>query len=130
MTLFEKATKEKVRFETSKGSISVEDLWDLPLTSNETDVCLDDIAKGLSKALKQDSESFVEKKTPVNTILETKFSIVKCVIKAKLKDIEVKEHAAEIKAKKEKIIDIIAEKEDDRLKESSITALKKILKDL
>ena len=33
--LFAKATRDKVKFVTVKGEISIEDLWDLPLTSEK-----------------------------------------------------------------------------------------------
>ncbi len=56
MNIFENASKTKVRFETSKGEVSVEELWDLSLTS------LDSIAKVISKELKEASEeSFISK---------------------------------------------------------------------
>ena len=51
--MFEKASRAKIRFETSKGSLTVEDLWDLPLTSNTGKADLDDIARGLHSQLKE-----------------------------------------------------------------------------
>ena len=42
--LFIKATKLKLRFQTAKGMLAVEDLWDLPLTSITGKVNLNQLA--------------------------------------------------------------------------------------
>lgn len=46
MSIFEQASREKVRFQTQVGQVSVEDLWELPLSSKANKPNLDDIAKG------------------------------------------------------------------------------------
>jgi hypothetical protein len=128
--MFEQASKMKLRIETDKGRISVEDLWDLPLISN-TGLNLDDIAKNLNRDLKESAEeSFVVKKNKVNDVLELKFSIVKRIIEVKLADVEKRKNAAEIKAKKEMILEIIGDKETDTLKGKSKAALKKLYDEL
>ena len=60
--MFEQASRLKLRFTTARGSLSVEDLWDLPLTSTTGKPNLDDIAKSLNRELRATSEetSFVE----------------------------------------------------------------------
>ena len=42
--LFIKATQIKLRFQTGKGALTVEDLWDLPLTSTTGKINLDQLA--------------------------------------------------------------------------------------
>lgn len=128
--MFEKASRQKLRFETSRGMVTTEDLWDMPLTGT-TGFSLDGLAKRLNKAVKESAdESFVVKKKRASAVLELKFEIVKRVIEVKLEDIERKEKAAENRVKKERILDIIADKEDDELKGESITKLKKMVKKL
>ena len=57
--LFLQATREKFRFESPKGDLSVEQLWDLPLTSR-TGFDLDTVAKTVNADLKaSNEESFV-----------------------------------------------------------------------
>jgi hypothetical protein len=51
MNIFEQATRRAIRFESAKGDLSVEQLWDLPLQSrNQFD--LDTVAKTVNRQLK------------------------------------------------------------------------------
>lgn len=128
--MFEKASRLKLRFITPRGSVTAEDLWDMPLTSR-SGMSLDDLAKSLNRALKEsEEESFVVKKTEPGNIIELSFDIVKHIIKTKLEEAETRQNAAIKKAQKEKILEIIVEKEDDSLKGKSITALKKMIDEL
>ena len=123
--MFEKATREKIRFNSTRGALSVEDLWDLPLTNGV--INLDNIAKGLSKELRDNEESFVNPKKK-DTITKLKFDVVRQIITVKLKEAEKKKKEAEDKIKYNKIVDVIAEKEVDELKEKSSKELQKELK--
>lgn len=128
--MFEQASRLKLRFDTIKGNATTEDLWEIPLTCR-SGFSLDDIAKSLNRTLKEnEEESFVVKKNGANDILNLKFSIVKHVIKEKLEDIEKAENVAANRAKKEKIIDILADKEDSALKRRSKADLEKMLAEL
>ena len=49
--LFEVAARKKYRFDSQKGLLSVEELWDLPLQSTKS-VSLDSIAIALNKEIK------------------------------------------------------------------------------
>ena len=89
--MFEKATRIKLRFESKKGLLSVEQLWDLPLNS------LDEIAISLNKEVKDISEvSFIKPlSNNKNKELTLKFNIVKHIIDVKLT--EIKEKLSEMK---------------------------------
>lgn len=123
MEMFAFATKKKIRFETSKGLLSVEDLWDLPLTSDNGRPNLDDIAKGIYKAMKEGEEvSFVKSNAASNAafnVLKTKFDIVKYIIDVKLAEAEAAKKAKEIKARNQRILGLIAQKEDEALASKS-----------
>jgi hypothetical protein len=123
MEMFAFATKKKIRFETSKGLLSVEDLWDLPLTSDNGRPNLDDIAKGIYKAMKEGEEvSFVKSNAASNAafnVLKTKFDIVKHIIDVKLAEAEAAKKAKEIKARNQRILGLIAQKEDEALASKS-----------
>ena len=79
--MYKQASKMKLRFATSKGNLSVEDLWDLSLPA------LDRLAVSYDEELaKSPRKSFITNDTPSNSELELKFNIVKDVITDKLKD--------------------------------------------
>lgn len=122
--IFEYAVRNKVRF-PFKGMISVEDLWDLSLTN------LDSIYKTLNKEVKQsEEESLLTTKTSVDTELEVQIAIIKHIVSVKLEEQEAREKAAAKKAQKQKIMSIIATKEDEALQNTSVEDLKKMLDEL
>jgi hypothetical protein len=86
--LFEQASRMKLRISTTSGNLSVEDLWDLPLTSRTNKLNLDDIARSLHQELKsQDDVSFVTEKTsPKQSLLQLQFDIVKHIIDVKISE--------------------------------------------
>ena len=122
--MFEYATRNKVRF-PFKGLISVEDLWDLTLTN------LDSIYKTLNKQVKQsEEESLLNTKTTVDKELDVQIAIVKHIVAVKLAEQESREKASAKKAQKQKIMAIIASKQDEALQNSSVEDLQKMLDEL
>lgn len=130
--MFEKATRQQLRFNTKKGLLSVEDLWTLPLKSNiNNQVDLDEVAKTVHQELKTSEEiSFVAPVTASNTTAQLKMDIVKHIIAVKLAEKEVAEKAKETKEKKQKILEAIARKQDEALVNSSVEDLQKMLESL
>lgn len=123
--MFEKASRVKLRFKANVGLVSVEDLWDLTLTS------LDNIAKDLNKQIKAEAEeSFITVKSKSNATLELGFEIVKHVIKVKLEEAEVKKQAAEKKARKAQIMELISQKQNEALSAKSLEELQAELDNL
>ena len=76
---------------------------------------LDDIAKELYKKMKDENEmSFIKPTSQVNkefNIIKAKFDIVKYIIDVKLAEAEAAKKAKEIKARNQRILEIIAQKE-------------------
>lgn len=124
---FEYATRTKLRFPSTKGELTIEQLWDVPLRSRD-DFNLNSVAKAASKKLKDLSEeNFVEAatKTPEHVRCETVLAIVKYIIDIKVGEEQAAERRAENKIKKEKLLKILAEKEEGKLSEMSMAELKK-----
>lgn len=128
--LFEKASKLKLRFASDKGLLSVEDLWDLPLTA-ATNASLDGVAKSINTRLKEyESESFVISTPNSNSVLQLKMDIVKYIIKVRLEELDMAKTAAVAKLKKQQIMAIIADKESEVLKGTSLDDLRKMIAEL
>ena len=123
--IFEKASKSKLTFKLSNGVVKTDDLWSLSLES------LDVLARFLNKEVKESGEeSFIEERSSKNETLELKFSIVKHIIKCKLSDKKESELRIINSDKKDKILQAIANKQDNSLNEMSIDDLKKELDNL
>lgn len=91
--IFEKANRIKLRFLSRQGSLTVEDLFDLSLTS------LDTLARAVNKELKsEEEESFIPNKKvrPKTTNNALRLEILKHIIAAKVDE----EDAAKLKAEK------------------------------
>lgn len=125
--MFEKASRLKIRYNTFRGVISVEDLWDVPLTDPEGHFSLDIIAKKINKRLKVcEEESFVVKNTN-NEFLELSFNIVKHVIKTKLLEDAERKSKVENKKRNEKILAAIERKQDAELENQDVETLKGLI---
>ncbi len=124
--IFEFATRSKLRFSSVRGELSIEQLWDVPLRSRD-DFNLNAIAKATSKAFKEISEeSFVEtKKTPEHTRREAALDAVKYIIDVKLTEEKAADARAERRQEKEKLLQILAEKQAGKLSELSEKELQK-----
>lgn len=128
--LFIRASRIKLRFNTAIGLVSVEDLWDLPLSSRN-DLNLDNIARDLHKQVKEsDSDvSFVNATKVSNEVKRTQmcFDIVKYIIEAKLAEREAAEARELNKAKKSRILEIIAKKQDSDLEGKTVEELNELV---
>ena len=126
--MFEKASRMKLRFNTIAGVISVEELWDIPLTSNNS-INLDDIAKDLNRKLKMDEDESFVKKSKVDEKTKLAFDIVKHVISVRLEEKDAAEKAIHKRQTKQKIMEIISNKKDENLRNKSIDELEKMLEE-
>lgn len=119
--LFVMAARQKLRF-PFKGQVSAEDLWDLNVRD------LDTIFKTLNAQSKQASEeSLLATKSKEDDILEAKIAIVKFVVNTKLLEAEDQRIKAEQKERKNRIAEILADKQDEELRGKSIEELTAML---
>lgn len=127
--MFEKASRLKLRFDSGKGAqLSAEDLWDLPLTQVGNRVNLDDIARELHRKLKNgDDVSFVDTARKSDAVVQLKFDIVKHIIDVKLAERDARQQEQATAAKREQILQIIAERELDNLKNIPLEELRKMV---
>lgn len=122
--IFEVATRQKYRF-PYKGSISVEDLWDLPLTA------LDSIFKTLNAEAKQaQEESLLETKSKKDEETEIKIEIIRHIVSVKQAEAEAREKAKTNKEMKQRLLEIKAAREDKRLEGLSDSDLDKMIAEL
>lgn len=130
-TMFQLASRLKLRFVSPRGALSVEDLWDLPLTSDRGP-SLDDIAKGLHKSLREaDGEvSFVKPAMKKADTLQLQFDIVKHIIDIRVAERDAAQLANQKAATKQKLLSLIARKQDADLEGKSVEDLQAMLASL
>ena len=121
--LFEIATRKKYRF-PYKGMISVEDLWDLSPTQ------LDSIYKTLNKTLKVQGEESLLSEASTDLTTNNMVEIVKHIFTVKQEEVKARKAAAENAEKRKRILEIMAQKQDEALLNMSEADLQKMLTDL
>lgn len=123
--MFEKAVRLKYRFRSPAGDLSVEDLFDLPLTSAKPNQAnLNNIAKDISRQLKAEGEEdFVNPKAAGNAELQEKLEIVKHIIQVRQAENEAARTESERKEKKARLLELIAKKQDQALEGKSLEEL-------
>lgn len=122
--MFEFALRNKARF-PYKGMISVEDLYDLSARE------LDSVFKTLNAQVKKSQEeSLLATKTKEDETLSVQIEIVKYIFNTKLAEAEAAKQSRELKEKKQMLLGLIAEKENEELKNKSADELKAMLESL
>lgn len=116
--MFEKGTRLKLRFAVSNGMISIEDLWDLSLSS------LNELAKKLNREIQAlEEEDFISTRRKSNSKLQLKFDIVRHIIDIKLAERDAAALKTKNAARIAQLKDILADKEDAKMKRRSMAAI-------
>ena len=117
MNIFERAAREKTRF-AFKGSIGVEELWDLSLTNLDTIYGnLETELEGLPK------KSLLSTNSKQREEIEFKQEIIKYIVETKKIEAEQKSIAKENSVKKQMILDILAKKQNQSYENMSVEEL-------
>ncbi len=125
MEQYKLASQTGLRFNTDKGLLSVEQLWNL----NQSQ--LSNLIKSVKKVLKRDDDddelSFLTDTKVVDIENQLRFDIAKDVYLTKKKLAEDLREKADKKAFEQKILGLIAEKREGSLREKSIEELQKMI---
>ena len=125
MSNFKKASKLKLRFPSTKGHVSVEDLWNLTL--NE----LDAMYKALNKARKEDEgESLLATKSVASTIIDLQIEIIKEVVKDKQEERDAAKLRMDRKKRRQELMELMLKKQAEADGGRSMEDLQKELSDL
>ncbi len=125
MDIFMRATKQKVRWETSKGVLSVEDVWDLSLEQLNT------IAVKLNKEIKESGEeNFLDDSPAVSPVVKLKFDVVIAIMDHKKTLKAAAETRAKNKEEKQKLLRLLEQREDEEMASLSKEDILKKLGDM
>ena len=120
--MYKEASKQKLRFQTAKGILAVEQLWDLSLLE------LDTLAVALNKEYKESGkETYLAKKSVKDKTSKLRFDIALDILTTRSEEAEALKNIAGVKAHNEKILALIADKQEDALKGKSVEELKAML---
>lgn len=124
--MYKQASQLKLKFATTVGLLTVEQLWGLSLDQLSSAIKI--IKKGLKDSDKDDDLAFLDDEKTVDVENQLRFNILKDVYVTKKNEINSIRDAANIKAHNAKIDTLIAEKRDGELRNMSISDLEKLRK--
>ena len=123
--LFEIAARKKFRFPSTIGQLTVEQLFDLPLSTTTNKPSLDSTARMVNADLKAaGEESFVATSSPASTELAQKLEIVKFVIASRQADAAAEAERRAKRDRKSKILDALDAAEGRELSSKSAAELR------
>lgn len=116
--MYKKALRTKLRFSTTKGKLTTEDLFDLSLTD------LNNLAIALDKKLSETPrKSFISDITPDTQEDELRFNIVKDIITLKLVERNAAQNAKAKAAEKAQLLEILHRKQSEALESLSVAEI-------
>jgi hypothetical protein len=129
--IFLAATRRKLRFPSVKGDLSVEQLWDIPLTS-KNGFSVNDIAVSINREFKSlEEESFVDTSSnPRRDELALSLEILREVIRVRQEEAKERASAAARDSLRQQIKEAIAAKRQEALTSGSVEELEARLREL
>ena len=129
--MYKIASQKKLRIATSRGNLSVEQLWDLPKEE------IGQLAVAVRKHIRDergtagDSElDFLKpSEQKEETIEQLTFRILRDIYQTKQADEDKAHSTAEKRLKNRRILELIAKKQDQELENKSIEELEKMLEE-
>lgn len=113
--MYKKALRNKLRFSTTKGKLTTEDLFDLSLSD------LNNLAIALDKKLSETPrKSFISDIAPDTQEDELRFNIVKDIITLKLAERNAAQNAQAKAAEKAQLLEILHRKKNEALETLSV----------
>ena len=129
--MFERATRIGLRFQSVAGFLSVEDLWWLPLNTENGKASFYNVARGIHSRLQAiENASFVEDDSQKDELETLCMDIVKHIIKVIQEEQKAEIKKRESKVRRQKLLEIIEKKEEEGLMGASIEDLRKMVEGL
>ena len=122
--IFEMATRSKLRFPSTKGELSVEDLWDL------SDKDLDVVYKNLKDQEVRSSEESLLDDANVDPKLTAAIGIVKYIFTTKRNERLAEKERINKKLTQRKYIDALSKKQDEAIEKMSEAELRAMIDSL
>jgi hypothetical protein len=132
MNIFEEATRLKLRFQTVKGNLTVEQLWDLSLDNGESNLykLASELVTDIQNKPEEALSFFKKANNKKNELAELKFDIVKYIVTSRVAEIEEKTNEAVKKSEIEELNKLIAAKEFESKSNLSLEELKALKEQL
>lgn len=128
MSIYKQAAQQKLRFETNKGNLTVEQLFDLPLTVLAT--AIRNLRGTMKKEVQvEDDLSFLDQPIKANTANQLRFEILKDIYLTKKAEAVAIITNREREERNQRIMELIKNKQDKELENKSIEELKAMLND-
>jgi hypothetical protein len=124
MDNYKEASRLRLKFSSSVGQLNVEQLWDLKLT--ELTSLVKELKKQLTKSSidnNDDELAFLEENVVVDATAQLRFDIVKDIYLTKKQEQDMLRDAKNTKEHNQKILALIAKKQESSLEEMSIAEL-------
>ena len=124
MNIFEKASRIKLRFDLN-GQISTEQIWSVPMSAlADYEQSLTEVVESYGKSTRRSKKT----RTEQQELNQLRLEIVTYVLDVRETELEAAKSAADVKEHNQKILELIRNKQDQKLQEMSVEELEKLLK--
>ena len=122
--IFEQASRFDLLFDSSFGTFYMNELWRLPLIGQNGQASLDELARQYYARLKlAEKPSAGKVSSPADVWTQLRLDIILHIIKVKTEDLLESIHQKETTMTRQKIMELIEQKQDETLIRALITEL-------